>query len=289
MANRLIICFCLAVLSASAQDMTRAEYIAKYKGLAIAEMQQYGIPASITMAQGILESGDGNSELARKAKNHFGIKCHSTWTGKKVYHDDDEAQECFRKYPTVGASYKDHSVFLQKARYANLFELAITDYKGWAKGLKKAGYATNPKYPDLLIKIIEDHQLYALDKASDSPFMAKRFYHGTTYGWPYIIGQQAIYKNEHKGFLLTGTVAGSLGNVQLLVGGSKLLHHKIGVGANVGIALDKQENQILLMPEYGVSSQFLLPYKEKIWLIQPSVTTSDMKSFTPAISIGLLR
>ena len=289
MANRLIICFCFFVLGASAQDMTRAEYITKYKDLAIAEMQQYGIPASITMAQGILESGDGNSELARKAKNHFGIKCHSSWRGKKVYHDDDEAQECFRKYPTVGASYKDHSIFLQKARYANLFELAITDYKGWAKGLKKAGYATNPKYPDLLINIIEDHQLYALDKASDALFIAKRFYHGTTYGWPYVIGQQAIYKNVHKGFLLTGTVGGSLDNVHLLVGGSKLLHHKIGVGANVGIALEKQENQMVLRPEYGVSVQFLLPHQEKIFLIQPSATTSDMKSFTPAISIGLLR
>lgn len=289
MVYRLVICFCFFAFAASAQKMSRAEYIAKYKDLAIAEMNQYGIPASITLAQGVLESGDGNSELARKAKNHFGIKCHSSWTGKKVYHDDDEAQECFRKYSTVSASYRDHSIFLQKPRYANLFELAITDYKGWAKGLKKAGYATNPKYPELLINIIETHQLQQYDRPSDAPFMAKRFYHGTGYGWPYVVGKTAVYKNEHKGFLMSGTLAASLENVHLLFGGAKLLHHKVAVGLELGAAFNQEEKVFLWNPQYGISAHFLLPHKEKQWVIKPAVLTSDMKTFTPTISVGLLR
>lgn len=149
---------------AGSKRMTRAEYIATYKDDAIEEMQRTGIPASITLAQGILESGDGNSALARYAKNHFGIKCHSDWKGPTFTMDDDAKDECFRKYRKVIESYKDHSAFLTgRNRYAFLFELKITDYKGWAKGLKKAGYATNPKYPDLLIGIIEKNQLYKFD------------------------------------------------------------------------------------------------------------------------------
>lgn len=141
------------------------DYIDLYKDLAIKEMKRVGIPASITMAQGILESGNGNSTLARKSNNHFGIKCHSDWKGKRVYHDDDAKGECFRKYKTVYESYIDHSEFLTtKQRYASLFELKITDYKGWAKGLKKAGYATDPKYAHHLIDIIEKYKLYLLDE-----------------------------------------------------------------------------------------------------------------------------
>ncbi|MEQ8908064.1 MAG: glucosaminidase domain-containing protein [Vicingaceae bacterium] len=135
-----------------------------YKDDAIREMHRSGVPASITLAQGILESGDGNSPLARYAKNHFGIKCHSSWTGKTFIQDDDEKDECFRKYKHVLDSYRDHSDFLKKKRYAFLFDLKITDYKGWAKGLKKAGYATNPKYPQLLIRIIEENDLAKFDK-----------------------------------------------------------------------------------------------------------------------------
>lgn len=144
--------------------MTRNQYLAKYKDVAIENMRKHKVPASITLAQGVLESGDGNSELARKSNNHFGIKCHSTWKGKKTYHDDDKKNECFRVYDNVYASYADHADFLHKKRYSKCFELKITDYKGWAKELKNAGYATNPKYPKLLIKIIEDHQLYKYDK-----------------------------------------------------------------------------------------------------------------------------
>jgi len=143
--------------------MSRSEYIEHYKDDAIEEMKANGIPASITLAQGILESGDGNSELARKANNHFGIKCHD-WEGKKVYHDDDKKGECFRKYKSVRESFRDHSEFLKKPRYEALFELKITDYRGWAKGLKKAGYATNPKYPTLLIELIEKNDLSQYDQ-----------------------------------------------------------------------------------------------------------------------------
>ena len=128
-------------------------------------MQRSGVPASITLAQGALESGDGNSRLARNGNNHFGIKCHNDWTGKKIYEDDDSKNECFRKYPTVEDSYRDHSDYLRsKSRYAFLFELSVTDYKGWARGLKKAGYATSPTYAEALIKIIEEHNLNLYDR-----------------------------------------------------------------------------------------------------------------------------
>ena len=141
------------------------QYIKKYAPLAVLEMHKYDIPASITLAQGILESGNGRSQLASKSNNHFGIKCHAGWKGQKVYHDDDEKGECFRKYKFVETSYKDHSEFLSgRRRYANLFKLRKSDYKGWAKGLKKAGYATDKKYPKKIIKIIETYNLYEFDK-----------------------------------------------------------------------------------------------------------------------------
>lgn len=146
--------------------ITRTEYITKYSEWAIREMKRTGIPASITLAQACLESDDGNSELTREANNHFGIKCHN-WTGDKVYKDDDEKGECFRKYNSAKESFDDHSDFLLNTkRYASLFQLNSRDYKGWAKGLKEAGYATNPKYPEYLIKIIEDNKLYELDKGN---------------------------------------------------------------------------------------------------------------------------
>lgn len=144
--------------------ISRMEYIQIWKEEAIHQMNKYGIPASITLAQGILESGDGNSRLARKANNHFGIKCHD-WTGKRIYEDDDRRDECFRKYESAGESYEDHSLFLaNRSRYAFLFDLDITDYKGWARGLKRAGYATNPRYPQLLIRIIEENNLARYDQ-----------------------------------------------------------------------------------------------------------------------------
>lgn len=147
-----------------AQRMTTEEYIAKYREDAIKDMVKTGVPACITLAQGILESESGNSKLAQEANNHFGIKCHKEWEGKTFHQDDDARDECFRKYSTVLESYDDHSDFLKtRSRYAFLFELDVTDYKGWAHGLKKAGYATNPNYAHKLIDLIERYNLEAIN------------------------------------------------------------------------------------------------------------------------------
>jgi len=149
---------------AEKRTSSREDYIKKYKSIAIEEMHRSGIPASITLAQGCLESADGNSRLARKANNHFGIKCKGDWNGKRTFHDDDRPNECFRKYNNPYESYFDHTKFLLNGqRYRFLFKLEVTNYKEWAKGLKKAGYATDPKYADRLIKIIEDNKLYLFD------------------------------------------------------------------------------------------------------------------------------
>lgn len=140
-------------------------YIDAFKDVAMNEMQLYGIPASITLAQGILESGSGKGRLSVEANNHFGIKCHG-WSGNKIYHDDDEKQECFRKYNDAKYSFRDHSLFLtERKRYAALFDLKKQDYKGWAQGLKATGYATDRKYPDKLISLIERYELYQFDRA----------------------------------------------------------------------------------------------------------------------------
>ncbi len=139
------------------------KYIKTYSALAIEQQKKYKIPASITLAQGLLESGAGQSDLARRSNNHFGIKCHSDWRGGRVYHDDDLRGECFRKYKRVEDSYEDHSKFLKRSRYDRLFQLKITDYKGWAKGLQKCGYATDRAYANKLIKVIEDYELYRYD------------------------------------------------------------------------------------------------------------------------------
>lgn len=143
---------------------TVEEYIDTFSSIAMHEMRVSKIPASITLAQGILESGSGNGRLAKEANNHFGIKCHG-WIGEKIYHDDDASQECFRKYKAAESSYKDHSKFLTgRKRYSKLFHLKPTNYKGWAKGLKAAGYATDRKYPQKLISLIERYKLYQYDK-----------------------------------------------------------------------------------------------------------------------------
>ena len=147
-----------------AQKITPDEYINTYRDIAIAEMKRSGIPASVTLAQGILETECGNSDLVKRSNNHFGIKCKSTWTGESVKHTDDAPNECFRKYSKPEESYKDHSDYLKTSpRYASLFELAPSDYKGWAYGLKKAGYATNPRYPQIVISNIEKYNLQQYD------------------------------------------------------------------------------------------------------------------------------
>lgn len=150
--------------------MTRKEYIERFKDDAIKEMLVHGVPASITLAQGMLESGNGNSALAVYANNHFGIKCHLDWAGPTYIQDDDERDECFRKYPTVLESYSDHSLFLKsRSWYGFLFDLKTTDYRAWAKGLKDAGYATDPSYSYKLIQIIEENKLYDCDVVKPLP------------------------------------------------------------------------------------------------------------------------
>ena len=155
------------------------DYFDKYKDLAIEQMQKHKIPASITLAQGVLESAAGRSELALKGNNHFGIKCNG-WTGRRTYHDDDERGECFRAYKNVYESYEDHSVFLTtRKRYSSLFQLSMTDYKGWARGLKACGYATSPTYATKLIDIIQLYRLYEYDKSPRyHKFQTQQIEHG---------------------------------------------------------------------------------------------------------------
>lgn len=153
---------------------TALQYIDRFKTIAIQEMNQYGIPASITIAQGLFESGNGNGDLARYANNHFGIKCTADWKGEGYYKDDDQPNDCFRVYANPEQSFRDHAEFLKKKRYAHLFELDKNDYQGWAQGLKDAGYATNPKYPQLLIGIIQKYYLDAYDRPENEIQKIKR-------------------------------------------------------------------------------------------------------------------
>ena len=163
--KRLLLVLMTVLLSIGAAKNPKLDYIDKYSDIAIKEMKRTGVPASITLAQGILESNAGQSVLATKGNNHFGIKCHNDWKGKTMKMDDNAPKECFRVYPNAEASFKDHSDFLRsRDRYKSLFELKQTDYKGWARGLKKAGYATDPGYADKLITLIEDYELYRFDK-----------------------------------------------------------------------------------------------------------------------------
>lgn len=150
------------------------QYIDRFRPIAVQEMNIYGIPASITLAQGLLESGNGNGELAVVANNHFGIKCTSDWKGKTYYKNDDKVNDCFRVYDNPESSFRDHSEFLKRKRYAHLFELDKNDYEGWAYGLKAAGYATNPQYPQLLIALIKKYNLDQFDKSEDDNQKIKR-------------------------------------------------------------------------------------------------------------------
>lgn len=161
----LYVCTFIIAIASFGQDNDHVAYINQYKDIAIEQMNKYHIPASITLAQALLESNAGKSELAQKSNNHFGIKCHS-WDGGRTYHDDDEKGECFRVYKSVKDSYEDHSIFLATGnRYTFLFQFAQTDYKNWARGLKRAGYATSPTYADKLIELIERYNLNRFDRA----------------------------------------------------------------------------------------------------------------------------
>lgn len=176
------------------------EYIDKYKHIAIDHMRRHKIPASITLAQGLLESGAGKSELTRNSNNHFGIKCHNDWKGEKVYKADDGPNDCFRKYKRVEDSYEDHALFLKRSRYTPLFSLKITDYREWAKMLQKLGYATDKAYANKLIKIIEDYELYkhdrsglskAEEKKEEERFLTQSYKHTPykTYNLVYVIAE----------------------------------------------------------------------------------------------------
>lgn len=206
--------FILSISPAGAQmkwNQRYQQYIDQYKDIAIEQMQRWKIPASITLAQGIFESGAGQSELAVKGNNHFGIKCHG-WTGRTLYHNDDQQGECFRAYPSAFDSYEDHSRFLANGqRYRSLFSLKTTDYKGWARGLKAAGYATNPQYADRLIELIQLYRLYQYDTATTyDHFMADH-----AKDRPAVVGQQLhpikIYNKNYYIYARRGDTFKSIG------------------------------------------------------------------------------
>lgn len=172
-------------------------YIKKYSPLAVGQMKSHNVPASITLAQGLLESGAGLSQLARRSNNHFGIKCGNRWTGRSVRHTDDAPNECFRAYPNVEASYEDHSLFLLgNQRYASLFRLPKTDYKGWAKGLRRAGYATDPSYANKLISVIETYDLYKYDTEGSYKISTKK--------WTKLLKKKPWLANPHQVYKANG-------------------------------------------------------------------------------------
>jgi len=206
-------------------------YIKQYSELAVSEMKEFGIPASITLSQGILESGNGESYLAREGKNHFGIKCHG-WEGGEIYADDDKENECFRKYKKVQQSYRDHSEFLTThSRYSSLFELEITDYKGWAKGLKKAGYATSATYAENLISVIERYNLQQYDQEEKLP-EEKNLFVTHTYGFPFAYGVGLNYMKTDN-YFISADISSSFVFSGVSVGGGKYLFDELYAAMSV--------------------------------------------------------
>ena len=250
MKKHLLILFLFSSLLGFSQSKTKS-YILKYSSIAVLEMNIYNIPASITLAQGVLESGNGESRLAVDGKNHFGIKCHSNWRGKTIIEDDDEKGECFRKYSEVADSYRDHSLFLsERERYSFLFTYKKSDYKKWAKGLKKAGYATNPNYPSLLIDLIEKHELYNYDKVDQSD---QKLYFAHNYGLPYLTGLGVFYFNK-KSVLFTEI------NTSFAFSGSNIgyyyeLLNKFYSGANLGVIYFPTEDKVFV-PQISAELMF---------------------------------
>ena len=270
----LVSVFCL--YSVSSQSKSEL-YIKQYSELAVNEMKEFGIPSSITLSQGILESGNGESYLATEGKNHFGIKCHD-WEGEEIYADDDKENECFRKYKKVQQSYRDHSEFLTThSRYASLFELEITDYKGWAKGLKKAGYATSPTYAEKLISIIERYNLQRFDQEEEFPSENNLFV-THTYGFPFAYGVGLNYMKTDN-YFISADISSSFVFSGVSVGGGKRLFdelyaamsvngiyhgyttdniHKLDIGINPKLTyvLNKKNKRIL------INAGFLYTFKE---------------------------
>ena len=228
MKNIISLLLFLSILSIKAQNKTEL-YIIEYSSIAIEEMNKYNIPASITLAQGILESGSGESRLALEANNHFGIKCHENWNGESIIADDDKEGECFRKYPRSSDSYRDHSLFLtERSRYSFLFLLNTNNYKGWARGLKKAGYATNPEYATLLIDLIKKYDLSRFDK-----MLEKKFYFAHSYGAPYLSGIGAYYFKKRSLYAIEVNTSFLFSETNF--GYHQELLNKLYVGINTGI------------------------------------------------------
>ncbi len=253
----LIIIFTSTIVSTTAQNKTE-KYIEKYSEVAVREMKIYNIPASITLAQGILESGNGESRLAKEGNNHFGIKCHSNWNGNTIIEDDDEKGECFRKYENVEDSYRDHSLFLtERGRYSFLFELNKKNYKAWAKGLKKAGYATNPKYPDLLIDLIERYDLSRFDKNSNG---TKKLYFANKYGFPYALGFGLFYINDK--IIYTSQVSTSFLFTNTNLGVSYELFNNLYAGFNGGFIYLPAKKQDFI-PEISINFSYKITNNEK--------------------------
>jgi hypothetical protein len=250
----------LCFLFTKAQTKTEA-YIAKYSSIAIEEMNKFNIPASITLAQGILESGSGESRLATEGNNHFGIKCQDNWNGETIIEDDDEKGECFRKYSKAVDSYRDHSLFLtQRERYSFLFEYRNTEYKKWAEGLKKAGYATNPEYPTLLLNLIEKYDLSRFD---NEKVQQRNFYFAHSYGLPYLTGVGAYYFK--KKLLYSTEINTSFVFSEANIGFHYELLSKCYAGTNAGIIYLPTEKDFI--PQIAGE----LIYKNKAILIRAGV------------------
>ena len=269
MKSSVFILSIICVVAVSAQNKTE-KYIEQYSQIAVDEMNRYNIPASITLAQGILESGNGESRLATEGKNHFGIKCNSNWNGETIIEDDDEKGECFRKYSNVSDSYSDHSLFLtERDRYSFLFKYKKTDYKKWAKGLKKAGYATNPKYPTLLIDLIERYDLSRFDHGYEKD---RKFYFTHSYGFPFLYGVGLNYMREDN-YYITVELNSSFVFSGAAVGGGLHLFNKMYGSLSVnGIyaMYVKDESQRF---DFAISPQlnYMLDTKTKKILISAGV------------------
>jgi hypothetical protein len=249
----------LIVVMLSAQTKTEL-YIEKYSSMSITEMNQFGIPASITLAQGILESGNGESRLATEGKNHFGIKCHSNWSGKTIIEDDDEKGECFRKYSKVADSFRDHSLFLtERGRYSFLFEYNKTDYKKWAKGLKKAGYATNPKYPSLLIDLIEEYDLSRFDKGEEG---VKDLYFAHSYSFPYLTGVGVYYFNKKSLYFTEANSSFVFSSAS--VGYHYELLNKFYAGGNAGV-IYLPTKELSIVPQLSAELMYKKSSKSKAY------------------------
>ncbi len=281
--NRLfvsILLFLSVSICASAQKITIEEYIEQYKDIAIREMKRMGVPAAITLAQGILETENGNSDLVKRSNNHFGIKCKDSWTGGRVYHDDDASGECFRAYANAEDSYRDHSNYLRGSkRYESLFSLEATDYKRWAYGIKKAGYATNPRYPEILIKNIELYNLqqYTLAGIDEIP----KFEKNTEKGLPELKEDKVMSSEE--------TTPGSdVMERVIIINKTKCIFAKkgtsllaIAIKNNISLIKlmefnDLEEEGILDKDQYVYLHKKLKTGDKEFYIVQPGETLHDV-------------